>query len=67
MACRPGPAAGSDRGQHVCGQPAAEGLGRRPAESFLEEYNRHMLQVLTIHEGYQAITCSSSTRTATRR
>ena len=27
--------------------------GTRPAcDSFLEEYNRHMLQVLTIHEAY---------------
>ena len=33
-------------------QSAAQGLGRGPGRSLLEEYNRHMLQVLTIHEAY---------------
>ena len=36
-------------------------------ESYLREYNRAMLKILTIHEGYPAITFSSSTATAARR
>ena len=34
------------------GLPQDGGVGRREVRSFLEEYNRHMLQILTIHEAY---------------
>ena len=49
----PGPAAGPEGGQLLRHQPAAARLGRPPRrERSCEEYNRHMLQILTIHEAY---------------
>ncbi len=33
-------------------QSAAARLGAAPGRTFMEEYNRHMLQILTIHEAY---------------
>lgn len=48
----PGAATGSGRYQFVRGQPATDRLGFRTRTQFLEEYNSHMLQILTIHEAY---------------
>ena len=48
-----GAAAGSQGVELLRRQPAAERLGRAPRrDAVCEEYNRHMLQILTIHEAY---------------
>ena len=49
----PGPAARPEGGQPVRRQPAAAATGRRRGgQRSCSEYNRSMLQILTIHEAY---------------
>ena len=46
------PALDADAPSFYAISPPARGLDAQRARSLLEEYNRHMLQVLTIHEAY---------------
>ena len=49
----PGPAAGCRRRRAITPSARRRGTGTPAAStSYMEEYNRHMLQILTIHEAY---------------
>ncbi len=48
----PAPALDPNAASHYAVSPPPRDWDERRVESYLEEYNRHMLQILTIHEGY---------------
>jgi uncharacterized protein (DUF885 family) len=48
----PAPALDPTANSHYAVSPPPRDWDARRVESYLQEYNRHMLQILTIHEGY---------------
>jgi uncharacterized protein (DUF885 family) len=48
----PAPPLDPNAASHYAVSPPPRDWDERRVESYLEEYNRHMLQILTIHEGY---------------
>src|SRR5205807_10273604 len=48
----PAPPLDPKASSHYAVSPPPRDWDTRRVESYLQEYNRHMLQILTIHEGY---------------